>query len=295
MGQGLPPQNHFGRRSTSQEQANATSTAQFKDDALSDLVLHRHRDSSTKRGNVAFYSSLGLVFSCGLMLTFFGGSYFSDLFGNSPLSGSVALSQSTPTYVSSAQSACGMKWMERARNDETLDCYLTHNVKRLCNASERAHLANLIVRYREDRTALEEEENTLMMQSLAADMMGKRIQATNVAMGQFDPIARHVANGFQTTAELGRARDEEERRTRENSVPEGKPGPNVISVDLSHLDAAQRLKVIPDQELAGDIHNLAEIGLLSADDFGWFPDPLVAAALKGVLVKQHLCTSPGQG
>ena len=53
-------------------------------------------------------------------------------------------------YVSSVDPICRKLWRPGARNDAALQCYLTTNVKRLCDKQERKHLAKMIGKYRMD-------------------------------------------------------------------------------------------------------------------------------------------------
>jgi hypothetical protein len=85
--------------------------------------------------------------SAGFALAMAGGY----LFLNSPAT-AVTFKDLPPSV---ADAACKQKWVDEARNDPALSCYLTNQQSRLCNPDERKHLAMFISAYEGQRRIFE--------------------------------------------------------------------------------------------------------------------------------------------
>jgi hypothetical protein len=66
-------------------------------------------------------------------------------------SGSPAVVDFKNLPPSAADADCKSKWVDEARNDPALACYLTTKTKRLCDPAEREHLAKFISAYEAQR------------------------------------------------------------------------------------------------------------------------------------------------
>jgi hypothetical protein len=98
------------------------------------------------------FSPMGYVYSMGTMFAlYFGFSMFSDAMNGFP--------QFQSEQVSRIDGNCKSKWVDNARNDMALKCYLSLDLMRLCDPAERAHLSWLVSQYEQHQ---ENYEQTLM-------------------------------------------------------------------------------------------------------------------------------------
>jgi hypothetical protein len=103
------------------------------------------------------FSPMGYVYSMGTMFAlFFGYSVFSDAMNGFP--------QFQSEHVSRADGTCKQKWVDNARNDMALKCYLSVDVMRLCDPAERAHMAWLVSQYEQHEDNYEETLLSLLVQ-----------------------------------------------------------------------------------------------------------------------------------
>jgi hypothetical protein len=178
-------------------------------------------------------------------------------------------------YVSLADASCKPLWVERARNDPALECYLTKNLNRLCNPAERSHLAAFIRRYRreadtsyvatlgdvfksENFGSATDEEIKISIQALETALMGGSMS------GKEAPRAKRFAYIFSED-------------------------PSVEKLKIAQLNAALAVKVLPDTVFVQKIQYIGRAGYMSKWEFGWWNDRLVNEAFKGLQQEASAC------
>lgn len=173
---------------------------------------------------------------------------------------------------SSADSVCAPLWIANARNDPALDCYLTHNVERLCSVPEKLHMASVLRRYR--------------FQTLRFEF--------NVLFAVLWPRLMPVA----TTEDLAQARAEVA------AAIDGKAGPRepkalrkiaearlraIVESRPEGLDAALDVEELPQARHVASIRAIASRGLMKRHEFGWFPGDFVSAAFADIRADDKSC------
>lgn len=153
---------------------------------------------------------------------------------------------------------CARLWVARARNDPALECYLKQQASRLCETLERENLGWKFRLYAHD--------NGLFVADMAVTLVS--FNTNLAAQTATDP------NG-DTVKAIQSAGDKSSKEIRDNGVA-----------------AAMRVNMIPRIKLVAMIHELALRGLISLDDFGWWPDSLISDAFEGMAGVKSPCGKP---
>jgi hypothetical protein len=161
-----------------------------------------------------------------------------------------------PHPKSSVDAVCGRLWVSHAQNDPALACYLTARTSRFCDPDERQNLRWIFWRYAADKRAFGQD----MLYALAS--MDLRL----IAVNSRDPSADAVQQINKA------ARDEAESLKKQDFQ-------KVLEVDM-----------ISRSELVAMLQNLGARGLVSAADFGWWPDSLVGEAFQGLKPVLNACS-----
>jgi hypothetical protein len=178
---------------------------------------------------------------CGVAVGFF----FEDI-----LSFGRDWSKSEEVLVSAADGTCAQLWVNGARNDPALLCYLSHDVERLCKTSEKMHLAYTMKRYLSDKTDFEDKLRRFTLS----------VPATLNAEG---PIFKADGSPEDPMLEFNRVA----RQKAEELKAQG-------------FDKALKLDSALDKDIQAMIWKLGERGLIQKSDFGWSPGYLVESAFQ---------------
>ena len=168
-------------------------------------------------------------------------------------------------YVSRVDANCKPLWVPSARNDAALACYLTTNIKRLCDSNEVAHLAKIMKRYRMD---IDTRQASAMVGGLRMGLEGSKLSAefmTDMAKSGAVIIPKTKAQAAKN----------EELMMDAGMKLAGKMAN--LEKSLSSLINTSGSSRIDPKVLAGYIRNIAEKGYMAKWDFGWLADPLVDA------------------
>lgn len=171
-----------------------------------------------------------------------GGFYADEL-----LAVGSGLFKSPPPPKSRVDAYCASLWVNEARNDPALRCYLTKDIKRLCVPSEKIHLGYIMKKYVSDRTNYEAKLSGYIMGTQVGLSQGPQQKAdgtTETSMEQYSRVTRQKA---QALKEQG-------------------------------FDKAFQLESTLDDDLVAMIRKLGEGGYMKESDYGWFAGDLVAQA-----------------
>lgn len=153
-----------------------------------------------------------------------------------------------PTLISRADALCSNLWVNGARNDPALDCYLQKDVARFCDVKERKHLANTFTLYMSERTAFYDKIKDYQ---------------SGMSLGMAQAAAAHPEEDtMHMVARVGRENAE-----------------RIVDEDFRK---AWKLHTILDQDLAKSVSMLVTAGYISRSDFGWYPGPIVEMAFEDV-------------
>jgi hypothetical protein len=172
------------------------------------------------------FSPMGYVYSMGTVFAlYFGVSFFSDAMNGFP--------QFQSERESRADSSCKSRWVDNARNDMALKCYLSVDVMRFCEPAERAHLAWLVSQYEQHQANYEQTLMTYLVQ---------------VQMG--------YNNAFATERDPLKALNKSQRNAAE-------------SVMTPEFRKVMKLPTLLDKEVAELFRKVFRKGLLKRDDLNW--------------------------
>jgi hypothetical protein len=202
-----------------------------------------------------------------MVLVAFGGMYF--IFGGS----SSGPGGQRDAYVSSVDRACSQGWEKEKSNVDQMHCYLTIDVRRLCDPMERRHLVATVERFQDDYR--------VWNQRFFAAAMGTAAKARGHSMeiGLQDAKMQRAMRDPNAT--------EEERAEHMNKMM-GMVD-NVMSGTNKLL--AERRNETPFYKLEDEIKHLASKGYIQADDFGSRPPHWVARGLKAVKSVRPACSN----
>lgn len=150
-------------------------------------------------------------------------------------------------------SKCDRLWVDEARNDPAIECYLTSQTDRLCRPTEKEHLLWLISRYERDKAKFN------------AKLLG---YVVNVQMGMAKPDnGTGVDDVLKKHARVSR---EEAQKLKQDEA----------------FVKAMKMRSLIDTELTALLRKLAAKGYIKEDDFGWrSPDWVMEAFGKSLDVK----------
>lgn len=185
--------------------------------------------------------------------------------------------------VSSVDPVCKKFWVPGGRNDEALQCYLTTNIHRLCDSSERKHLADVIKRYRLDFNTGDAQ---MMVGGLQVALKGRA-------------IANEMMSDVMKEAKINPSSTREAAKNEEIMMKHGMR----MASKMNDLGGALQTMLGPRNMLKIDaavmtkhIRNIGERGYMGQWDFGWLKDPLVDAAFsseKFQAAKTDPCAASG--
>jgi hypothetical protein len=155
-------------------------------------------------------------------------------------------------------SKCERLWLDEARNDPSMECYMTSQPDRLCRQSEKDHLVWMASRYQKARSLYE---------------------------GKLWGYVIGVQRGMLTTAG-GKNEGVQEKLTRVSAMEAAR-----LKKDEAFVKA-MKMPSLLDSELTTMMRRLAEKGYVSADDFGWSAPAWVSEAFDGPLKVKSVCPKP---
>lgn len=178
---------------------------------------------------------------------------------------------------------CKKYWVPGGRNDEALQCYLTTNIRRLCDSNERKHLADVVKRYRLDVNTAGAQ---MMVGGLQVALKGRAI-----ATEMMSDVMKEAKINPSSTQEAAK---NEEIMMKHGMKMAGKMNDLAGALDTM-LGPRNMLKIDP-AIMAKHIRNIGERGYMDQWDFGWLKDPLVDAAFtskKFKAAKTDPCAASG--
>jgi hypothetical protein len=211
-----------------------------------------------------------------LCLAVGGGTFY---FAGSGGTLSDIMNGTTGPFTSTADGACKKMWVDNVRNSPALNCYLTTNVARLCDAREKKHLAQIIRSYRNDQMAYTAK---MTLGGLQAGMMMQSSESMNNLRTISQSTARQsVDQNYELSQEEKDAFDSHGKLLQRMEK----------AAEVSGWGAINDMKQFSEEELAKKIRRIGASGYMSKDDFGWFPDVLVSAAFQNVKATGSPCKS----
>ena len=159
-------------------------------------------------------------------------------------------------------SKCERLWLDEARNDSALECYLTSQPSRLCREGEKAHLLWFMKRYQVARTQFDAK----LWKAVTAVGLGMANPPEPGADGKRDGVAAH----FNKLSAAQAAR---------------------LKADEAFV-RAMKMPTRTDSDLSAMVRRLAEKGYVTADDFGWGSPDWVSEAFEGTLKVNAACPKP---
>lgn len=194
-----------------------------------------------------FASSISLAVFTGL---FFPGGWSLPvpLFGEAP--------------VSILASKCERLWLDEARNDPALECYLTSQTDRLCRESEKQHLLWFITRYQNERKVHEGK--------LWGYVLGVQVGMASPPQ----PGADGKRDGFV------------DHYTKVSAAQAAK-----LKADEAFVKAI-KLRSLTDGELTALVRKLAVKAYITEDDFGWSSPSWVTDTFDGSYKVKPACVQP---
>ena len=167
--------------------------------------------------------------------------------------------------VSIVDPVCKKYWVPGGRNDEALQCYLTTNIRRLCDSNERKHLADVIKRYRIDTNTAGAQ---MMVGGLQVALKGRA-------------IATEMMSDVMKEAKINPSSTREAAKNEEIMMKHGMKMAsklNDLGGALDTMLGPRNMLKIDAAVMAKHIRNIGERGYMGQWDFGWLKDPLVDAA-----------------
>lgn len=159
---------------------------------------------------------------------------------------------------------CRGLWVEGARNDPALLCYISTDSGRLCRASERSHLAAVVKSYRSQRYRF---EGSTFLSLLGFGAAGKSGMLPTDMLRMVQQTRDGMNGKRYTPAEIADF-EKADRLMMERMVKAQK------AFAKSPLARAMKVEVISDQVLSRHIEDLSRDGLMLKADYGWWPDNL---------------------
>jgi hypothetical protein len=191
--------------------------------------------------------------------------------------------------TSIADASCKSKWVKNAQNDPALLCYLETQPERLCNPSEKQHLAELFDRYAKQTEIF--KKDLLDLQELP-----KQAAATNtaeVALVMNANVEMMNSGSFQTLSNGTKSVDPMESPELRAAIKKIEDSYNAEAKRLKTpaLLAAMAVPQLPRSKMVAAITKLGEAGYLQKSDFGWFPDAMVADAFADITNQNMGCAN----
>ena len=244
----------FGRNSRSQERLARVTAGVSPPKSVHEQARERFDAEIDDTGD-----SLSAGFIAGtiaLVLVAFVGMYF--IFGGS--------ARQRGALVSSVDRTCGEGWEKDQSNVDQLHCYLTTNVSRLCDPSERRHLAATIDRFDRDYVVWK------------GRMFG-------VAMAT---VAKMKVNGPQIGLQMGKI----SKSLNDPNVSDDEIEGMMANVVPSIPDSVKSQKVnsISFYKLEEEFARLAAKGYMTEQDFGWGKPIWVSNGLKVAKSVKPVCS-----
>jgi hypothetical protein len=234
-------------------------------DGYDDLPHHDDEYETPRTFNAGFIASI-----LGLFLAVSGGTFYFSSAGN-PLKGlsvSSVFGSVPASFKSRADVACGGHWAKGGRNDQSILCYLTTDVERLCDANERTYLANKVSQYRTDRNIFDAKAVAKGFNSMGS---------LNGALKQtFSELQSNIDSFDNSNDRPMNANERAQRRNSRHSNHGVEPGSALVAAFGGFNDLTAG--AAPDGSIAQSIRKLAVQGYMTKWDFGLLPDGLVVRA-----------------
>ncbi len=231
-----------------------------------ELARERFSDVAGDDGDAI---SAGFIFAViGLVLVAFGGMYVAVNGFSGPAAG-----PQRAAFISSVDRTCSEGWEKEKSNVDQMNCYLTTNVRRLCDPSERAHLVATVERFQDDYRVWNQRFYAASMGTVAK----ARVHSMEIGL-QDAKIQRAMRDPNAT---------EDERAEHMNKMMGMMD--NVMSGTNKVL--AERRNETPFYKLEDEIKHLASKGYIQADDFGSRPPHWVTRGLKAVKSVRPACSN----
>jgi hypothetical protein len=214
--------------------------------------------------NAAFIATVGAI-----CLTLFGGTFFMLGGMSFPSFGNLSWNAEPKVLVSSVDRDCKLReWVPETINDTIAHCYLTKNVLRLCKPEEQAALVATVERFEEDKSAFDRN---------------LRLSVLNMAV--ITPVADKMQLGLEAAKMNHSATQEEALKHEENAV-------NLAQGMMAGTNAVlKRQKYIQwgMPSIQDSLQELGQKGLISLNDFSYYPPSWVKEALQNVKVTSQPC------
>jgi hypothetical protein len=207
-----------------------------------------NEDNDLSTGFMAAVMSAVMI-ACGGLYMAFGGSLFA--FGDD--------SSTMVTQVSRLDRTCGGSWLKDQSNVDELHCFMTTNVTRLCEPTERLHMIQTIRRFNTDYAVYNSRVNTAVVGSIIS---------VNV-------------NAFELARQDARSRD---RRLTEDQRNEALGKVTATASDVLsgvHKVQSKKANSYPYYKLEDDLKALIVGGYIAAKDL----DPGRAAWIKRAIAE----------
>jgi len=164
--------------------------------------------------------------------------------------------------VSILASKCERLWIDEARNDPALECYLTSQTDRLCRASEKQHILWFIRHYQESRAKFEGK----LWGYVTAVGVGMTVPPSPGKDGKRDGVVDH----------FNKITGEQAARLKQDAA----------------FVKAMKMPSRIDSDLTAMVRKLAAKGLLDEGDFGWTSPSWVTDAFSDDLKVTPVCKQP---
>jgi hypothetical protein len=174
-----------------------------------------------------------------------------------------------PAYQSRVAAVCDKGWQDDRDNRDQIDCYLTHDIERLCDPRERGALVNKLLDY-------QIADDRLIGRSAASFLSG---------YGQSDPMQMGIAEAKSRDANLSHDEQAAQLKT-VTSMADDFTAPTAQALAQGSRNKHGIVAIL------NDVKSLAEQGYLAASDFTTEPPKIVA---EGLAAARSVAPSPCQG
>lgn len=209
--------------------------------------------------------SAGFIATVMSLFVVVGGGTFYFTGGNLPVGLFSWHPEEYSSYVSPLDASCGKDWVSGWPNDRQLQCYLTTNVARLCNADERRHMVRVLIRYSDGLSKFDQAYAKATVGSI------KKVQRQSMQIGL--ETAKLTNMTMDPKAKPDAVMEQDKRVM--DIMSDVMSGPE-------ELLAERQKNMVPHGELVSGVANLVSRGFLTKDDFGWYSNKLFDEGLAAV-------------
>jgi hypothetical protein len=247
------------------------SSSSYSSNTELDYSIEDSIGGDTKENSGAY-----LVSAAGLFIAVSIGTYF---FVGSGFSFNDFMPGQSKEYTSIVDFSCKGLWIKNGKNDLALNCYLTQNIRRLCEPREKQHLAAMVKQYRMHRDSY---ETKIMVGGMKSALTMRNSMGDIAESGK----ALFKSFGQSQNGGSGGTFDAEAFKKHTDIVIKIQK-----SAGLGHMEAAMDMKHLSDDTLVYSIRKLGKAGYMSKGDFGWFADELVGEAFADLTPEAAVCNA----